>query len=129
VFGIITNSATEYFTKFGAYNLTAFFYSVEHLKIREYYVIGRTEEELERILKKINDDPIMQFIIDTYGVSVRPLLHSQMIVNFKFKGVRDVDLDKYKLIVAQASKDWKPPAKSWLHEDVRRAQFAKRAIA
>jgi hypothetical protein len=50
-----------------------FFYAVRHLGLRDQRVLGPTETQMQRILQKLRNDPIMRLIVETEGVNLIPL--------------------------------------------------------
>ncbi|MDZ4822778.1 MAG: hypothetical protein SH856_04920 [Flavobacteriales bacterium] len=55
---------------FGPYAITGFYYSVKHLHLRDYLVMGYDQAQTDRILMKIKCDPIMNLIANTFDVNL-----------------------------------------------------------
>jgi hypothetical protein len=57
-------------TPFGPYVIAGFFYAVKHLKLTDQMVMGYDENQTQRILQKIKNDPIMNMIVSKYKVNL-----------------------------------------------------------
>jgi hypothetical protein len=66
-------------TPFGPYVIAGFFYSVKYLKLHDQMVMGYDEDQTARILRKINNDPIMNLIVKKYAVNLIPVNHVDLL--------------------------------------------------
>jgi len=57
-------------TPFGPYVIAGFFYAVKHLKLIDQIVMGYDENQTNRILLKIKNDPIMNMIVKKFNVNL-----------------------------------------------------------
>lgn len=57
-------------TPFGPYVIAGFFYSVKHLNLIDQLIMGYDEEQTNRILQKIKNDPIMNLIVEKFNVNL-----------------------------------------------------------
>ena len=57
-------------TPFGPYVIAGFFYSVKHLHLIDQLIMGYDEEQTNRILQKIKNDPIMNLIVEKFNVNL-----------------------------------------------------------
>ncbi|MCU0433318.1 MAG: hypothetical protein MUC87_07690 [Bacteroidia bacterium] len=57
-------------TPFGPYVICGFFYAVKHLHLTDQMVMGYDEIQTERIVKKIENDPLMNMIVKHFGVNL-----------------------------------------------------------
>jgi hypothetical protein len=73
VFNMTGSSFDIPFTPFGPYVIAGFFYSVKHLKLTDQMVMGYDAAQTSRILLKIKHDPIMNLIVNTFGVNLIPI--------------------------------------------------------
>ncbi|MBL7942882.1 MAG: hypothetical protein JNM00_08955, partial [Flavobacteriales bacterium] len=55
---------------FGPYAITGFFYSVKNLGLTDYLVMGHDQMQTSRIMMKIKTDPIMNLIVEKFGVNL-----------------------------------------------------------
>lgn len=62
-------------TPFGPYVIAGFFYSVKHLHLLDQLVMGHDENQTNRILLKIKNDPIMNMIVKKFNVNLIPINH------------------------------------------------------
>lgn len=60
-------------TPFGPYVIAGFFYSVKHLGLIDQIIMGYDENQTNRILLKIKNDPIMNMIVQKFNVNLIPL--------------------------------------------------------
>lgn len=60
-------------TPFGPYVIAGFYYSVRHLKLTDQLVMGYDANQTGRILQKIKNDPIMNLVVEKYGVNLMPV--------------------------------------------------------
>ena len=60
-------------TPFGPYVIAGFFFAVKHLELKDQMVMGETEAQTERILQKIQNDPIMSLIVRKFEVNLIPI--------------------------------------------------------
>ncbi|MCA6363458.1 MAG: hypothetical protein IM638_10505 [Bacteroidetes bacterium] len=57
-------------TPFGPYVICGFFYAVKHLHLTDQLVMGYDEIQTERIIKKIENDPLMNLIVKHFNVNL-----------------------------------------------------------
>ncbi|MFZ6001576.1 MAG: hypothetical protein ACOYW3_13785, partial [Bacteroidota bacterium] len=57
----------------GPYVIAGFYYSVRHLKLTDQLVMGYDANQTGRILQKIKNDPIMNLVVEKYGVNLMPV--------------------------------------------------------
>ncbi len=57
-------------TPFGPYVIAGFFYAVKHLNLTDQIVMGYDENQTNRILLKIKNDPIMSIIVKKFNVNL-----------------------------------------------------------
>ena len=62
-------------TPFGPYVIAGFFYAVKHLGLVDQMVMGYDQEQTDRILVKIKNDPIMNMIVEKFKVNLIPVNH------------------------------------------------------
>lgn len=60
-------------TPFGPYVIAGFYYAVKHLKLTDQMVMGYDAHQTERIIHKIQNDPIMSMIVRKFGVNLMPI--------------------------------------------------------
>lgn len=60
-------------TPFGPYVIAGFFFAVKSLGLKDQMVMGGTEAQTERILQKIQNDPIMSLIVRKFEVNLIPI--------------------------------------------------------
>ncbi|MDX2196034.1 MAG: hypothetical protein NW207_06420 [Cytophagales bacterium] len=58
---------------FGPYTIAGFFYAVKYLGLIDQIVVGKDDEQTLRIMKKIDNDPIMKVIVDKFKVNLIPI--------------------------------------------------------
>lgn len=68
IFNLSSSSFDIPGTPFGPYVITGFYYSVVHLHLSDWMIIGEDEQETNRILKKLKSDIIMNLIIEKFNV-------------------------------------------------------------
>ncbi|HIH23315.1 TPA: hypothetical protein HA238_06310 [Candidatus Micrarchaeota archaeon] len=104
VFGIIDNKVLHDYSPFGNYKLVAFFYSVSHLPVKDYYVVGGNKIDLDAIKLKIEKDPIISFIIRKFNVKMHYLTTEELKKTEKTQR-------GYANVVMDVLKDYQPPSK------------------
>jgi hypothetical protein len=57
-------------TPFGPYVICGFFYAVKHLHLTDQLVMGYDEIQTERIIRKIENDPLMNMIVKKFNVNL-----------------------------------------------------------
>ena len=57
-------------TPFGPYVICGFFYAVKHLHLTDQLVMGYDEIQTERIIHKIENDPLINMIVKKFGVNL-----------------------------------------------------------
>jgi hypothetical protein len=70
VFNITGSSFDIPQTPFGPYVIAGFFYAVKHLHLVDQMVMGYNEDQTDRIIKKIKNDPIMRMIVQKFDVNL-----------------------------------------------------------
>ncbi|HYG51103.1 MAG TPA: hypothetical protein VD905_09385 [Flavobacteriales bacterium] len=60
---------------FGPYVIGGFYYAVHYLGLTDQMVMGYDTEQTNRILKKLENDPLMNFIIKKFNVNLIPVNH------------------------------------------------------
>ncbi|MBT1688607.1 hypothetical protein [Dawidia soli] len=60
-------------TPFGPYVIAGFFFAVKALGLKDQMVMGGTEAQTERIMQKIQNDPIMSLIVRKFEVNLIPI--------------------------------------------------------
>lgn len=70
VFNISGSSFDIALTPFGPYVIAGFYYAVHYLKLTDQMVMGYDAAQTERMLAKINNDPLMNLIVKKYGVNL-----------------------------------------------------------
>jgi hypothetical protein len=60
-------------TPFGPYVIAGFYYAVKHLQLTDQIVMGHDENQTNRILLKIKNDPIMNMITRKFNVNLIPM--------------------------------------------------------
>lgn len=58
---------------FGPYVIAGFYYSVKYLHLKDQMVMGYDQTQTNRILQKIYNDPIMNLIVEKFGVNLLPI--------------------------------------------------------
>ena len=66
-------------TPFGPYVIAGFYFSVKYLKLHDQIVMGYDEDQTGRILRKIKNDPIMNLVVEKYGVNLLPVNHVDLV--------------------------------------------------
>ena len=66
-------------TPFGPYVITGFYYAVSILGLIDWMVMGYTEEDTNRMLKKLRNDVIMNLIINKYNINLIPVNQKELI--------------------------------------------------
>jgi len=54
---------------FGPYAITGFYYAVKHLDLKDQMILGRDQGQTDRIMHKIEQDPIMNLIAQKFNVN------------------------------------------------------------
>ncbi len=70
VFNISGSSFDIALTPFGPYVIAGFYYAVAYLNLTDQMVMGYDAPQTERIMAKINNDPLMNLIVKKYGVNL-----------------------------------------------------------
>jgi hypothetical protein len=60
-------------TPFGPYVIAGFFFAVKHLGLKDQMVMGYDGHQTERIMYKIQNDPIMSMIVRKFQVNLMPI--------------------------------------------------------
>jgi hypothetical protein len=60
-------------TPFGPYVIAGFYYAVHYLKLTDQMVMGYDPQQTDRILAKIENDPLMNLIVKKYKVNLIPI--------------------------------------------------------
>ena len=55
---------------FGPYAITGFFYAIKALGLKDFMVMGTDKTQTQRIMQKIKSDPIMNLIVESFGVNL-----------------------------------------------------------
>lgn len=63
---------------FGPYVIGGFYYAVKLLQLREWMVVGNTQEQTHRMIRKLSNDPIIGLIKDRYNVVWMPMVASDL---------------------------------------------------
>ena len=63
---------------FGPYTIVGYFYGVKHLGLTDQIVMGNNEAQTQRILQKIHQDPLMNFITRHFNVNLIPVSHQAL---------------------------------------------------
>lgn len=66
-------------TPFGPYVIAGFYYSVAALKLTDQIVLGENEFQTQRMMHKIQNDPIMGLIVRKYDVNLIPVNNEDII--------------------------------------------------
>lgn len=64
---------------FGPYVITGFYYAVKHLNLKDQMVMGGNKEQTQRILNKIDADPIMSIIVRKFDVNLIPINQEEIL--------------------------------------------------
>lgn len=78
IFNITGNSFDIPYTPFGPYVIAGFFYAVKSLELTDQMVLGNSPEQTQRMLIKLQNDPIMNLIIETFKVNIIPLNQQEL---------------------------------------------------
>ncbi len=73
VFNISGSNFDIPLTPFGPYVIAGFYYSVHYLKLTDQMVMGYDPQQTDRILAKIENDPLMNLIVKKYNVNLIPV--------------------------------------------------------
>lgn len=65
-------------TPFGPYVITGFYYAVVNLQLTDWMVMGYNVEDTIRMMKKLNNDAIMNLIIRKYKVNLIPINQEEL---------------------------------------------------
>lgn len=68
-------------TPFGPYVIAGFYYAVHHLHLTDQMVMGYDEAQTNRIIQKIQNDPIMNLIVTKHKVNLIPIYHCELMQN------------------------------------------------
>lgn len=79
VFNLTGSSFDMPLTPFGPYVIAGFFYSVKHLGLTDQMVMGHDANQTNRIIHKIQNDPIMNLVVNKYGVNLIPVNHVDLV--------------------------------------------------
>lgn len=60
-------------TPFGPYVIAGFFFAVKGLGLKDQMIMGGTKAQTDRIMQKIQNDPIMSLIVRKFGVNLIPI--------------------------------------------------------
>jgi hypothetical protein len=58
---------------FGPYVIAGFFYAVKHLHLTDQMIMGYDAAQTGRIMQKIKNDPLMNMIVQKFGVNLIPI--------------------------------------------------------
>jgi hypothetical protein len=73
VFNISGSNFDIPLTPFGPYVIAGFYYSVHYLHLTDQMVMGYDPQQTDRILAKIENDPLMNLIVKKYKVNLIPV--------------------------------------------------------
>ncbi|HLG03879.1 MAG TPA: hypothetical protein VI731_09815 [Bacteroidia bacterium] len=73
VFNISGSNFDIPFTPFGPYVIAGFYFSVHYLGLMDQMVMGYDAQQTQRIMSKIEFDPIMNLIVKRYKVNLIPI--------------------------------------------------------
>ena len=73
VFNISGSNFDIPLTPFGPYVIAGFYYSVHYLKLTDQMVMGYDPQQTDRIMAKIENDPLMNLIVKKYNVNLIPV--------------------------------------------------------
>lgn len=73
IFNITGSSFDLPHTPFGPYVIGGFFYAVKYLSLTDQMVMGYDENQTNRIMHKIMNDPLMKLVVNTYNVNLIPI--------------------------------------------------------
>jgi hypothetical protein len=68
------------FRPFGPYEIAGYFFAVQHLGLTDQMVMGHDQAQTSRILLKIHNDPIMDFITHHFRVNLIPLNLEEILI-------------------------------------------------
>lgn len=74
VFAIGGRLLTEYYRPFGGYKIMSFYYGVKHLGLKEWVVVGRNQGEVDMVIARIKNDPLMDYIQKSNNVTLVPIV-------------------------------------------------------
>jgi hypothetical protein len=76
----ITGSSFDLPTSpFGPYVIGGFFYAVKHLSLLDWMVIGNTPDQTNRMLRKLDNDPILHHIKECFKIQWIPLCSDEIL--------------------------------------------------
>jgi hypothetical protein len=78
VFHITGSSFDLPVSPFGPYVIGGFFFAVKHLGLTEWMVMGNTPEQTARMMRKLNNDPIIKLVSEKHGVTLLPISVSEL---------------------------------------------------
>ena len=116
IFGIINDKVANYWSAFGPSAVVAFYYSVAHLGVGGYHIIGVNEKQTNKIMKKINEDPLIQFVIRLFGVKIHAYPESELREKIRKTLADHEEITRYKEVVRRVMQNYTPPAQSVLHK-------------
>lgn len=64
---------------FSPYAIGGFYYSLKYLHLKDYMVMGYDQEQTTRIIRKMNNDPIMNCIMKKFKVEIIPVNQTDMV--------------------------------------------------
>jgi hypothetical protein len=64
---------------FGPYAITGFYYAIKHLGLTDQMIMGHDQAQTQRIMHKIHSDPIMNLIVEKFGVNLIPINHNDLV--------------------------------------------------
>jgi len=73
VFNISGSNFDIPLTPFGPYVIAGFYFSVHYLHLTDQMVMGYDPQQTDRILAKIENDPLMNLIVKKYNVNLIPI--------------------------------------------------------
>ena len=79
VFNITGSSFDLPFTPFGPYVIAGFYYAVHHLHLTDQMVMGYDDEQTGRMMRKIQNDPIMNLIVKKFDVNLIPITQVDLV--------------------------------------------------
>ncbi|MFA5077297.1 MAG: hypothetical protein WC488_02630 [Candidatus Micrarchaeia archaeon] len=116
IFTVSSMSAAQPYFGFDPYQITGIFYSVSHLGIRTYYLLGATREEADLIKQKVHNDPFVNFVMKKFGVKLVPRTIEEV-------SIRPPPVDQQvKEIIKEGIRTFKPRENSRLNQPVRKVQ-------
>lgn len=72
VFALGEKVIGDFTRPFEPYKLIGFYYAVKHLNLAKWMVLGGSEDETNRIMMRISEDPLMSYIVDYFNVELLP---------------------------------------------------------